>query len=103
MAPGFAPDGRQPGASGCTRYFPWPKLFLTALLKGAVAPLYRHYGASNIKHDNDSGGTKMEKYLVVAGIWSMCALCAVLFIRGATAPALRRVKAEDAGRPETAR
>jgi hypothetical protein len=26
----------------------------------------------------------MEKWLVVAGIWSMCAMCAILFIRGAT-------------------
>jgi hypothetical protein len=26
----------------------------------------------------------MEKWLVVAGIWAMCAACAVLFIRGAT-------------------
>ena len=28
----------------------------------------------------------MEKMMVIAGIWAMCALCAVLFIRGATAP-----------------
>jgi hypothetical protein len=26
----------------------------------------------------------MEKWLVVAGIWTMCGMCAVLFIRGAT-------------------
>ncbi|PLZ01983.1 hypothetical protein CY652_13215 [Burkholderia sp. WAC0059] len=25
----------------------------------------------------------MEKILVVTGIWTMCALCAVLFVRGA--------------------
>jgi hypothetical protein len=25
----------------------------------------------------------MEKWLVVAAIWTMCAMCAVLFIRGA--------------------
>jgi hypothetical protein len=37
----------------------------------------------------------MEKIMVVAGIWSMCALCAVLFIRGASTPALRRVKLEE--------
>jgi hypothetical protein len=37
----------------------------------------------------------MEKFLVVAGIWSLCAFCAVLFIRGASAPAMRRVKIED--------
>jgi hypothetical protein len=26
----------------------------------------------------------MEKWLVILGIWAMCATCAVLFIRGAT-------------------
>ncbi|WP_186308630.1 hypothetical protein [Paraburkholderia sp. BCC1885] len=26
----------------------------------------------------------MEKWLVAAGIWTMCGMCAVLFIRGAT-------------------
>ncbi|WP_181969810.1 hypothetical protein [Paraburkholderia sp. DHOC27] len=31
----------------------------------------------------------MEKWLVVAGIWSMCATCAVLFIRGATCSVAR--------------
>ncbi|WP_267954701.1 hypothetical protein [Paraburkholderia adhaesiva] len=34
----------------------------------------------------------MEQFIVVIGIWSMCAMCAVLFIRGAAAPAVRRVK-----------
>jgi hypothetical protein len=38
----------------------------------------------------------MEKIIVVAGIWTMCALCAVLFIRGASMPAARRVKADEA-------
>ncbi|WP_156954256.1 hypothetical protein [Paraburkholderia acidipaludis] len=37
----------------------------------------------------------MEKFMVVAGIWIMCAFCAVLFIRGASAPEMRRVRAED--------
>jgi hypothetical protein len=37
----------------------------------------------------------MEKFMVVAGIWIMCAFCAVLFIRGASAPAMRRVPVED--------
>ncbi|MGF6569923.1 hypothetical protein SAMN05443245_0195 [Paraburkholderia fungorum] len=32
----------------------------------------------------------MEKWLVVAGIWAMCAACAVLFIRGATARSDKR-------------
>jgi hypothetical protein len=31
----------------------------------------------------------MEKWLVVAGIWTMCAMCAVLFIRGATCSVAR--------------
>jgi hypothetical protein len=26
----------------------------------------------------------MEKLLVIAGVWTMCAMCAVFFIRGAT-------------------
>lgn len=33
----------------------------------------------------------MEKLMVIAGIWAMCAACAVLFIRGATAQSTRRV------------
>ncbi|WP_296662588.1 hypothetical protein [Paraburkholderia sp.] len=32
----------------------------------------------------------MEKIMVVIGIWGMCALCALLFIRGASAPVARR-------------
>ncbi|HEY2607850.1 hypothetical protein P0D88_17405 [Paraburkholderia sp. RL18-103-BIB-C] len=32
----------------------------------------------------------MEKWLVVVGIWAMCAACAVLFIRGATGASNRR-------------
>jgi hypothetical protein len=43
----------------------------------------------------------MEKFIVAMGIWSMCALCAVLFIRGASAPAARRVKLEEHARGET--
>ena len=27
---------------------------------------------------------KMEKWLVVLGVWAMCATCVVLFIRGAS-------------------
>jgi hypothetical protein len=49
----------------------------------------------------------MEKWLVVMGIWAMCATCAVLFIRGATGgsgkrdaekrtPAASRASAGDA-------
>ncbi|HYS64563.1 MAG TPA: hypothetical protein VEN30_12235 [Paraburkholderia sp.] len=33
----------------------------------------------------------MEKWLVVLGIWAMCATCAVLFIRGATGGSGKRV------------
>ena len=43
----------------------------------------------------------MEKFIVVVGIWSMCALCAVLFIRGAAAPAARRVKLEESAQRKT--
>ncbi|HZZ12093.1 MAG TPA: hypothetical protein VFE79_15505 [Paraburkholderia sp.] len=35
----------------------------------------------------------MEKWLVVLGIWTMCATCAVLFIRGATGGAKRTLDA----------
>ncbi|WP_186310780.1 hypothetical protein [Paraburkholderia sp. BCC1886] len=42
----------------------------------------------------------MEKWLVVLGIWAMCAACAVLFIRGATIGANRRPPEE--GRPRAA-
>ncbi|MFD1558588.1 hypothetical protein ACFSHT_23625 [Paraburkholderia silviterrae] len=44
----------------------------------------------------------MEKWLVVAGVWSMCALCAVLFIRGATAPAMRQVRVTQGRRGDAA-
>jgi len=37
----------------------------------------------------------MEKWLVVLGIWAMCATCAVLFIRGATGRAAKRAAAEE--------
>jgi hypothetical protein len=37
----------------------------------------------------------MEKFVVIAGIWAMCAFCAVLFIRGASAPEMRRVRVDD--------
>ncbi|CAB3760560.1 hypothetical protein [Paraburkholderia solisilvae] len=35
----------------------------------------------------------MEKWAVVVAIWTMCAMCAVLFIRGATRDATRSVRA----------
>ena len=37
----------------------------------------------------------MEKWFVIAGIWSMCAMCAVLFIRGATCDASRSERARS--------
>jgi len=40
----------------------------------------------------------MESFVVMAGIWAMCAFCAVLFIRGASAPDARRVVREDDAR-----
>jgi hypothetical protein len=44
-------------------------------------------------HDTGKAGFEMEKWLVVAAIWSMCAVCAILFIRGATC-SVSRVPAE---------
>jgi len=44
----------------------------------------------------------MEKVLVIAGIWTMCALCAVLFIRGATAHDERRMSLKRAVRADAA-
>jgi hypothetical protein len=40
----------------------------------------------------------MEKWLVVLGIWAMCAACAVLFIRGATAGSNKRVALKGGAR-----
>ncbi|WGS49846.1 hypothetical protein LFL96_19195 [Paraburkholderia sp. D15] len=40
----------------------------------------------------------MEKWLVVLGIWAMCATCAVLFIRGATGGGGKRVADEGRAR-----
>ncbi|RKE25406.1 hypothetical protein B0G76_6937 [Paraburkholderia sp. BL23I1N1] len=37
----------------------------------------------------------MEKWLVILGIWAMCAMCAVLFIRGATGSSSSRRKSVD--------
>ncbi|WP_172317153.1 hypothetical protein [Paraburkholderia solitsugae] len=41
----------------------------------------------------------MEKWLVILGIWAMCATCAVLFIRGATGASSRRTPADERARP----
>jgi hypothetical protein len=41
------------------------------------------------------GVVEMEKWLVVAGIWTMCATCAVLFIRGATRSVPREARSEQ--------
>jgi hypothetical protein len=38
----------------------------------------------------------MEKWLVVTGVWMMFALCAVLFIRGATGGTRRELVPIDA-------
>ncbi|MFP3563697.1 hypothetical protein [Paraburkholderia sp. SIMBA_030] len=40
----------------------------------------------------------MEKWLVILGIWAMCATCAVLFIRGATGGARKRAAEEGSTR-----
>ncbi|WP_172161950.1 hypothetical protein [Paraburkholderia elongata] len=41
----------------------------------------------------------MEKWLVILGIWAMCATCAVLFIRGATGGSSKRAAADERARP----
>ncbi|CAE6687467.1 hypothetical protein R69927_00176 [Paraburkholderia domus] len=41
----------------------------------------------------------MEKWLVILGIWAMCATCAVLFIRGATGGSGKREAVEKRTRP----
>ncbi|MGF6993949.1 hypothetical protein P3T25_002303 [Paraburkholderia sp. GAS32] len=41
----------------------------------------------------------MEKWLVILGIWAMCATCGVLFIRGATRGPGRRETEERRARP----
>ncbi|XUW88408.1 hypothetical protein OH764_16790 [Burkholderia sp. M6-3] len=44
----------------------------------------------------------MEKWLVVLGIWAMCAACVVLFIRGATGGSDKRDASEGRGRATSA-
>ncbi|MGF6302116.1 hypothetical protein OKW43_002656 [Paraburkholderia sp. WC7.3g] len=39
----------------------------------------------------------MEKWLVILGIWAMCAACAVFFIRGATGGSNRREEERKPG------
>ncbi len=39
----------------------------------------------------------MEKWLVILGIWAMCAACAVFFIRGATSGSNRREEEHNSG------
>jgi len=46
--------------------------------------------------------SEMEKWLVVLGIWAMCATCAVLFIRGATGGSDKRDASEGRGRATSA-
>ncbi|MFM0073288.1 hypothetical protein PQQ86_19245 [Paraburkholderia sediminicola] len=41
----------------------------------------------------------MEKWLVILGIWAMCATCGVLFIRGATRGPGKREAEEMRARP----
>jgi len=37
----------------------------------------------------------MEKWLVILGVWALCAACAVLFIRGATGRSNKQEEAEN--------
>ncbi|WP_035474869.1 hypothetical protein [Burkholderia sp. WSM2230] len=54
----------------------------------------QHYGVED---------SEMEKWLVVLGIWAMCAACAVLFIRGATGKSGKREASEARGSTGEAR
>jgi hypothetical protein len=47
--------------------------------------------------------SEMEKWLVVLGIWAMCATCAVLFIRGATGRRASASRLRDVRPPATRR
>ncbi|MFT4063223.1 hypothetical protein [Paraburkholderia sp.] len=44
----------------------------------------------------------MEKWLVILGIWVMCAACAVFFIRGATGGSNRHEHEEEKQRARAA-
>jgi hypothetical protein len=44
----------------------------------------------------------MEKWLVILGIWLMCAACAVFFIRGATGGSNKREREEEEQRARAA-
>jgi hypothetical protein len=43
----------------------------------------------------------MDRIMVVASIWSMCALCAVLFVRGASTHTTRREKPTERTQQKT--
>ncbi|MCC8393268.1 hypothetical protein LJ656_11760 [Paraburkholderia sp. MMS20-SJTR3] len=42
------------------------------------------------------GVGEMEKWLVILGVWAMCAACAVFFIRGATGGSNRQADEKPA-------
>jgi hypothetical protein len=46
-------------------------------------------GCANAHKTGFRQAVDMEKWMVVMGIWAMCATCAVLFIRGATRASLK--------------
>jgi len=85
---GFAANVHRLDARGCARYFPWIGLFSEhpyRIRNRAVIPVIRCASTHGTGFENRYNGvTKMEKWIVVTGIWMMFASCMVLFIRGAT-------------------
>jgi hypothetical protein len=70
------------------RIYPWSKI---SLHPSTAAQHRRYHGYVHCASRGWEGG-KMEKLMVLGGIWWMCAFCALLFVRGASAQtALRRV------------
>jgi hypothetical protein len=82
----MARRGLHPVAIGI---FPGKNLFAATLIESPLAPIYSH--APGTRCATKEAG-EMEKWLVVSGIWMMCALCAVLFIRGASCSAAKRME-----------
>ncbi|MGF6780464.1 hypothetical protein [Paraburkholderia sp. GAS334] len=72
--------------------FPGAILFVDTLIESRAAPIYR-YTPQKTGVTLTGKVAEMEKWMVVAGIWTMCALCAVFFIRGASCPAAKRMEA----------
>ncbi|MBW0448926.1 hypothetical protein EN871_10645 [bacterium M00.F.Ca.ET.228.01.1.1] len=94
---GFSANAGSAVDGGKDRYFPWRDFFCVEPLSKLMARRYRSHGGPSFTARTTTGTglrTEMEKWLVVLGIWAMCASCAVLFIRGATGRSDKREAAE---------